>query len=257
MSVTPTVATPIPPIGSSSDNITAKEEDHLIRSIKKIKNDQIELITSMDAEPVVPDSETPRVDTIVDDEMGMGEEKGEEALAPPKELIKSFMQILINTEGKEVAFSEDVENIPFDEESMGEEENICEDEERDGIPVINFPKSLMKYGTQPWKNAIIVKPIGYPIGYKALCTKVRRLWDLQGDFSAIDIGMGFVVFKFDVQSDRDHVLTGGPWTLSDQYITVRAWEPRFKPDETEEITTAVWVRFPNFPFEYYNEKHMF
>lgn len=86
---------------------------------------------------------------------------------------------------------------------------------------------------------------------------MRKLWDLQGDFSALDIGMGFVVFKFDLQSDRAHVLTGGSWTLTDQYITVRAWEPRFKPDEAEEVTMAVWVRFPNFPLEYYNEKHMF
>ncbi|KAH7836860.1 hypothetical protein Vadar_006602 [Vaccinium darrowii] len=69
--------------------------------------------------------------------------------------------------------------------------------------------------------------------------------------------MGFVVLKFDMNSNRANVLSNGPWIINDQYITVRAWEPRFKPDEAEEITTAVWIQFPNFPLEYCYEKNMF
>ncbi|KAH7857244.1 hypothetical protein Vadar_010506 [Vaccinium darrowii] len=116
-------------------------------------------------------------------------------------------------------------------------------------------QSLLNYSRQPWKNAVIVKPIGYPIGYKSLYTKVKSVWDLQGDYSALEIGLGFVVF--DMASDRTHVLTAGPWIINNQYITVREWEPRFKPDEAEEIKTAVWIRFPNFPLEYYYEKNIF
>ncbi|XP_028059208.1 uncharacterized protein LOC114262941 [Camellia sinensis] len=43
----------------------------------------------------------------------------------------------------------------------------------------------------------------------------------------------------------------------DHYLTVRRWEPDFKPYEAGEVATALWVRFPQLPIEYYNEKVLF
>ncbi|KAH7862251.1 hypothetical protein Vadar_002053 [Vaccinium darrowii] len=257
--ITQPLATTSLPIRSSSENITAEEEDHLVRSTKKVKNDHD---YSVDMAEDAHGVESPQ---IQDAEMSNNEENmktqslevpGNAAVTNTPEVL-SFKQVLIANRGKEIPFSEDVEAIRLDEDDPDEEDDADDEEEIDGIPVVKLPKSLLKYSRQPWKNAVIVKPIGYPIGYKALCTKVRSIWDIQGDFSALEIGMGFVVFKFDMASDRAHVLTAGPWIINDQYITVREWEPRFKPDEAEEIKTAVWVRFPNFPLEYYYEKNMF
>ncbi|KAH7853457.1 hypothetical protein Vadar_002683 [Vaccinium darrowii] len=247
------------PIGSPSENITSEEEDHLVRSTKKVKNDH-DYSVDMAEDPSV--SEPPTV--IQDSIMTTTEESHQVLPNPPSDDTKehsqktlNFKKALIASKEKEVSFSEDVEVLNVGEEETGETEIIDEDEEQDGIPIVNIPKSLLDYSRKPWENALIVKPIGYPIGYKSLCSKVRPLWDLQGDFSALDIGMGFVVFKFDMSMDRSNVLTNGPWILNDQYITVRAWEPRFKLDEAEEIKTAVWVKFPNFPLKYYYEKNMF
>ncbi|KAH7862043.1 hypothetical protein Vadar_034031 [Vaccinium darrowii] len=248
------------PVGISSENVTTEEEDHLIRSTKKVKNDHD---YSVDMAEDIPAMEKPQIeDTMMNNSEDVSKETPTQEKAPDgsgvqNDRILSFKEALIASRGKEIPFSEDVESIPIDEEITEEEENIDEEEEIDGIPVVKIPKSLLNYGRQPWKNAIIVKPIGYPIGYKSLCTKVRSIWDMQGDFSALEIGLGFVVFKFDMACDRTHVLTAGPWIINDQYITVREWEPRFKLDEAEEIKTAVWVRFPNFPLEYYYEKNMF
>ncbi|KAL7177070.1 hypothetical protein ACSBR2_030406 [Camellia fascicularis] len=58
-------------------------------------------------------------------------------------------------------------------------------------------------------------------------------------------------------SDCTHVFTGGPWVIMDHYLTVRRWEPNFRPSEAFETTTAVWVRFPELPIEYYQEKVLF
>ncbi|KAH7852450.1 hypothetical protein Vadar_024929 [Vaccinium darrowii] len=247
------------PIGISSENITTKEEDHLIRSTKKVKNDH-DYSTDMAEDAIV--LETLLVQDTV---MNNGEENQDSLphLSSSKGMNSknpkdpSFKQVLISSKGREIPFSEDVETLPLDEDLMEEEELIDEEEEIDGIPVVNIPKSLLNYGRQPWKNAIIVKPVGYPIGYKSLCTKVKSIWDLQGDFSALQIGLGFVVFKFDMSCDHQHALTAGPWIINDQYITVREWEPRFKPGKAEEIKMVVWIRFPIFPFEYYYEKNMF
>ncbi|KAL7201289.1 hypothetical protein ACSBR1_033069 [Camellia fascicularis] len=43
----------------------------------------------------------------------------------------------------------------------------------------------------------------------------------------------------------------------DHYLTVRRWELDFKPSEAGEVATALWVRFPQLPIEYYNEKVLF
>ncbi|GMP33311.1 hypothetical protein CsSME_00006691 [Camellia sinensis var. sinensis] len=43
----------------------------------------------------------------------------------------------------------------------------------------------------------------------------------------------------------------------DHYLTVRRWEPDFKPYEAGEVATALWVRFPQLPIEYYNEEVLF
>ncbi|XP_028055244.1 uncharacterized protein LOC114259426 [Camellia sinensis] len=50
---------------------------------------------------------------------------------------------------------------------------------------------------------------------------------------------------------------GGPWVVLDHYVTVRKWQQDFKSDEAEEDTTAIWVRFPNLPIEYYDEKVLY
>lgn len=50
---------------------------------------------------------------------------------------------------------------------------------------------------------------------------------------------------------------GGPWIILDHYVTVRKWQHDFKPAEAEEDSTAIWVRFPQLPISYYNEKVLY
>lgn len=88
-------------------------------------------------------------------------------------------------------------------------------------------------------------------------TKMTKIWGLQADFEALDIGNGFFIVKFDLMDDYTKVFTGGPWIVMDHYVTVRKWQHEFKANEAEEDTTAIWVRFPTLPIEYYNEKALF
>ncbi|KAL7163194.1 hypothetical protein ACSBR2_039315 [Camellia fascicularis] len=60
-----------------------------------------------------------------------------------------------------------------------------------------------------------------------------------------------------MMDDYTKVYTGGPWIAMDHYVTVRKWQQDFKSDDAEEDTTAIWVRFPNLPIEYYNEKVLY
>lgn len=57
--------------------------------------------------------------------------------------------------------------------------------------------------------------------------------------------------KFELVEDFDNVLKGGPWFIGGHYLTIRAWEPNFKPSLASCDRVEVWVRLPELPFEYY------
>ncbi|XP_028120276.1 uncharacterized protein LOC114317724 [Camellia sinensis] len=86
---------------------------------------------------------------------------------------------------------------------------------------------------------------------------MRKLWNPQADFETLDIGHGFFIVKFEMMEDYSKVYMGGPWVMMDRYVTVRKWQADFKSNEAEEDTTAIWVRFPNLPIEYYDEKVLY
>ncbi|KAL7211244.1 hypothetical protein ACSBR2_014178 [Camellia fascicularis] len=126
-----------------------------------------------------------------------------------------------------------------------------------GIPIIKIPSALLKKVREPWKKCLIVRLLGKTIGYKLFMLKMSKICGLQADFEALDIGNGFFIVKFDMIEDYTKVYTGGPWIVLDHHVTVRKWQQDFKSDDAEEDTTVIWVRFPNLPIEYYNEKVLF
>ncbi|KAL7233399.1 hypothetical protein ACSBR1_017094 [Camellia fascicularis] len=77
------------------------------------------------------------------------------------------------------------------------------------------------------------------------------------DFDAIDLGNNCFLFKFSSHEDYHHVYMGGPWVIMDHYLTISKWEPDFKASEAFETTTAVWVRFPELPIQYFQEKVLY
>ena len=46
----------------------------------------------------------------------------------------------------------------------------------------------------------------------------------------------------------------GPWSILGHSLTVREWQPDFRPEYATIDSTAVWIRFPGMPIEYYDEK---
>ena len=91
-----------------------------------------------------------------------------------------------------------------------------------------------------------------------LLTRVRNLWGLEGDFEAIDLGYGFVCFKFNNPVDCIRLYSGGPWIIMDHYLTVRRWEPEFRPVDADEVSsTGVWIRIHQCPLKFYYEKVLF
>uniref|UniRef100_A0A5K1DET1 CCHC-type domain-containing protein n=1 Tax=Nymphaea colorata TaxID=210225 RepID=A0A5K1DET1_9MAGN len=105
---------------------------------------------------------------------------------------------------------------------------------------------------QPWRNALIIKLLGKVLGYKALSSRIKKLWVLQGNYRIVDLGMDYFLIKFEKMEDYKHVLDGGPWVVCGHYLTVRQWTSNFSPSSDKIANLIAWIRFPELPLEYYH-----
>ncbi|KAI8024833.1 hypothetical protein LOK49_LG02G00256 [Camellia lanceoleosa] len=175
---------------------------------------------------------------------------------------KSFKEALAIPKSSDFYFDDAIDTILSDDEEKDEDgdTNIHKNDlptKASSIPRISLPKKLLQQIRKPWTNTLIVRLLGKSIGYRLLYNRVKTLWAIQEDFDAIDLGNNYFLFKFSSQDDCNHVYTGGPWVIMDHYLTIRKWEPDFKVLEAFETTTAVWVRFPELPIEYFQEKVLY
>ena len=67
----------------------------------------------------------------------------------------------------------------------------------------------------------------------------------------VDLGYGFFLVRFFAKKDLDNVLRRGPWFIGDQFLSIRPWEPFFKPSMANVSLIAVWIRLCELPFELY------
>ena len=103
-----------------------------------------------------------------------------------------------------------------------------------------------------WAHALIIKPFGRNVGFHFLHARIMSLFKPAGRLECIDLEMGFFLIRFGLVEDYDNVLKGGPWFIGDQFLTIRSWEPNFKPSPTFCSFVAVWARLPRLPIEYYD-----
>lgn len=47
-------------------------------------------------------------------------------------------------------------------------------------------------------------------------------------------------------------LHGGTWFVFGNFLTVKKWELNFVPGEMLLTSTAIWIRFPQLPIEFYD-----
>jgi hypothetical protein len=113
--------------------------------------------------------------------------------------------------------------------------------------------SVLKELWLPWQHAIIVKLLGKTLGFFAMRDRLKTLWKLTGDMDVLDVGHGFFMIKFDLEADREKVISGGPWMIFDHYVAIRPWTSDFISSQVKINKTLVWIRFPSLGMEYYDE----
>ena len=81
--------------------------------------------------------------------------------------------------------------------------------------------------------------------------KIMSLWKPANRLDCVDLGKDFYLMKFGLVEDFDNDLKGRPWFIGGHYLTIRAWEPNFKPSLASCDWVAVWVWLPELSFKYY------
>jgi hypothetical protein len=93
-------------------------------------------------------------------------------------------------------------------------------------------------------------------GLPFLVNRLKSIWKPAEGFSCVDLGLGFFLVKLELVDDFDRILKGGPWFISEHFLSLRPWIPDFRPSEVAVNTVAVWVRLPELPVEYYDKKSL-
>ncbi|XP_070010530.1 uncharacterized protein [Nicotiana sylvestris] len=60
--------------------------------------------------------------------------------------------------------------------------------------------------------------------------------------------------KFGKEENLVKAIQKGPWFISGNFLSVRRWEPKFVPHEATLSFTAIWVRLPQLPTEFYDKE---
>ena len=121
-----------------------------------------------------------------------------------------------------------------------------------GMVAVNLTPDERKSIRSRWNHALIVKVFGRTVGFHYLHSKVVSLWKPTRRLDCVDLGRDFFLMRFGLVEDYENVIKGGPWFICEHFLTVRAWEPNFKPANAVCNMVAVWIRLPELPFEYYD-----
>jgi hypothetical protein len=143
--------------------------------------------------------------------------------------------------------------------SMEEDADFSSDEDdedeppEDGEVVIKFSRELKHRIRAPWSSSLIVKVFGRSVGYVFLMNKLKTMWKVAGNFSCVDIGMGFFLIRFNSRSGFEEILKGGSWFIGEHFLSFRLWVPNFRSSEAFISSVAICVRLPELPVEYYHK----
>lgn len=69
------------------------------------------------------------------------------------------------------------------------------------LPMFTVDKNMLEELSQPWKDALIVKRLGKPLGFNVMKAKLSSTWKQIGDFDIMDIGNGFFMVTFEQEED--------------------------------------------------------
>ncbi|XP_075645247.1 uncharacterized protein LOC142616252 [Castanea sativa] len=123
---------------------------------------------------------------------------------------------------------------------------------RQGIVAVKFSMEFKQHIRRPWARVLIVKVYGRAVGLSFLQSKLLTLWKPAGRLDCVDLGHGFFLTRLSLKEDFENVLRKGLCFVGDHFLSIRPWEPNFKPASVNVSSIAVWIRLNELLIEYSN-----
>nr|XP_023891840.1 uncharacterized protein LOC112003850 [Quercus suber] len=167
-------------------------------------------------------------------------------LAQSNKKVKDVNHADYNFSREEEAINQDRYGRNTDEDSDKEVAEL-----RSGVAAVTLSKEVKQRIRAPWVNSLIVKVYGRSVGFHFLQARLTSLWRPSGRMDIIDLGKEFYLVWFGLKEDFSEVLEKGPWFIGEHFLSIRPWEPNFKPSTANISSVAVWIRLTELPIEYY------
>ncbi|XP_019261188.1 PREDICTED: uncharacterized protein LOC109239120 [Nicotiana attenuata] len=116
---------------------------------------------------------------------------------------------------------------------------------------VNLSSEDLQRIYDPWKHSVIIKLLGKRIMHHYLRRRVQEQWRISENFPLIDLGADYYVAKFTNEEHLTKVLHHGPWFINGHFLSVQRWVPNFVASAANPLSTAIWVRLPHLPTEFY------
>ncbi|XP_042939330.1 uncharacterized protein LOC122274350 [Carya illinoinensis] len=88
---------------------------------------------------------------------------------------------------------------------------------------------------------------------EAFKSTMSKVWNIEGWLSFRDLGSNKFLLEFELNSDKETVLQGRPWSFDRHLISLKEFEGVLTPNEVQFNTELFWVQIHNLPFAGMNE----
>ncbi|KAI9114616.1 hypothetical protein K1719_014314 [Acacia pycnantha] len=109
---------------------------------------------------------------------------------------------------------------------------------------------------KPFRRTLVVKLLGRQPSYGFMVKKLKQIWERKGQIDIFDLENDFYLVNFQRMEDYMEALIGGPWVISDAYLSVARWKPDFNPKNERIVSVVAWVRFPDLPAPLFDKKFL-
>ncbi|KAI9079593.1 hypothetical protein K1719_038420 [Acacia pycnantha] len=123
-------------------------------------------------------------------------------------------------------------------------------------PKFNFEEKEKERLLKPFRRTLVVKLMGRQPSFGFMMKKLKQIWERKGMIDIFDLENDFYLVNFQHLDDYMGALIGGPWVISDAYLSVSRWKPEFNPRREKIESLVAWVRFPELPAPLFDKKFL-
>ncbi|KAI9070603.1 hypothetical protein K1719_047430 [Acacia pycnantha] len=135
-------------------------------------------------------------------------------------------------------------------------DGVCADYSNPLCPKFTFEEKERERLMKPFSCTLGVKLLGRQLSYGFMARKLKQIWERKGKIDVFDLENDFYLVNFQHGGDYMEALIGGPWVISDAYLSVGRWRPDFNPKVERIESVVAWVRFPDLPAPFFDKKFL-